>query len=69
MTKKVDKELVELNRQLAAIVNSHVHHDTKDFSTVDKVVAIADKKEEIEQTINVNEHFEDEITRLFNKNK
>ena len=69
MTKKVDENLVELNRQLAAIVNSHVHYDTKNLSRVEKAVATSDKKEEIEQVIDCNEHFEDEITRLFNKNK
>jgi len=46
--KKDDDELVELNRQHAALVNNHVHFDLKNMSEVERNTAIADTLEKIE---------------------
>jgi len=46
-----DLDLVELNRQLAALTNAHMHSDLRSMPEVEKQVAISDVRLKIEAAL------------------
>jgi hypothetical protein len=47
----LNPDLVELNRQLAALANSHMHQDLRGMPEVERQVAMADVKQQIEKRL------------------
>ena len=46
-----DLDLFELHRRLAALTNSHIHHDLRGIPEVERQAAIADLLEQIEEML------------------
>lgn len=46
-----DLDLTEMHRRLAALMNSHIHHDLCGMAEVERRTAIADVLEQIEETL------------------
>ena len=46
-----DLDLFELHRRLAALTNSHLHHDLRGMPEVERRAAIADLLEQIEEML------------------
>lgn len=47
----LDLEVVELNRQLAALTNAHMHNDLHAMPEVERQVAISDIRQKIEASL------------------
>jgi hypothetical protein len=46
-----DIDLVELHRWLAALTNPHIHHDLRGMTEDERLVALADVLEQIEEML------------------